>query len=170
LGYLKLEGTATEVDIRAKKDYNFGGRNVIKGVRKDAVEVKEGLFDQWHFSSLRYAFEAQCLEGVTVSKVRKEMKRVLTSGSEGKDGWVIPAHLRMVYQQALDLDPARDDKVKRVWWYDPQWLESLRPAPEITSWFQVLVKWLARLVAWLQRLRLRPVCASFARFALAIWS
>jgi len=170
LGYLKLEGTATEVDIRAKKDYAFGGKNVIKGVRKDAQEVKPGMFAQWHFSSLRYAFEAQCLEGVTVSKVRKEMRRVLTSGTEDKDGWVIPAHLRMGYQQVLDLDPARDDKVKRTWWYDQQWLESLRPTPEPISWFQQLARWLAQAVSWLRRLRLRPVYASFARSVLAVWS
>jgi len=95
LGYLKVEGTATDVEIHARKDYRFGDLRTIKGIKSDAVKLSPKLFEQWHFSTLRYAFAEGSLDGVKVSKVRKKLRYVPVAGTIEPDGEVKPPHLHL---------------------------------------------------------------------------
>lgn len=93
LGYLKLEGEATDVEIYAKKDYRFGDKVTLKGIRETATELSPGVFEQWHFTTLRYAFAAGNLDNVQVHKARKELRRSVVAGTVCTDGTVKPLRL-----------------------------------------------------------------------------
>jgi len=129
LGRLKLEGTATEVEIKAKKDYTFGDYCTRKGIKDSAVELGKDLFEQWHFATIKYAFQTGNLDTVEVHRIRKQMYYNALAGQIREDGRVNPPRLR--------LTPARlerylaDYQRERhwVWTFDNAWLESLAEDP-----------------------------------------
>jgi hypothetical protein len=125
LGALKIEGLASDVEIYARKDYQFGDKQVIKGIRHNAEREAPGVFNQWHFTTLKYAFQSRRLEGVTLRKVRKTLSRQISAGVVGGDGWIEPLRLSLNLQDLQGLlDPDRTDKAW-TWEFDPTFLESL---------------------------------------------
>lgn len=122
LGYLKVEGTATEVEIRAKKDYRFGNLRTVKGVKADAVRLAPALYEQWHFSTLRYAFAEGSLDGVKVSKVKKKLRYVPVAGTIERDGTVRPPHLHLTPETLAGY--LADTTEARTWKWEiaPDWL------------------------------------------------
>lgn len=141
LGYLKIEGVATEVEICAKKDYRFGDRTVIKGIRKSAVALGDGVFEQLHFARMRYGFQTQNLESVTVCTVRKELRRVIVAGNIGGDGWVSPLRLSLSLDELRALDPKWNDVRYRTWEFDLAWLRGLGGGGQVTQVFRGRVAW-----------------------------
>ncbi|GAJ22173.1 unnamed protein product, partial [marine sediment metagenome] len=53
LGSLKVAMTSSHVTIRGLKDYSIADKQVIKGIRKNAVCVGEGVYEQEQWSSFR---------------------------------------------------------------------------------------------------------------------
>lgn len=123
LGYLKLEGTAEELEIGAKKDYRFGDLRTLKGIKDNAVELVPNLFEQWHFTTIRYAFAAHNLDGVTLHRVQKQVRRGRIAGTVGKNGWVRPPHLHLNPQDLFTyLADQAQDRVW-VWEFDDRWVK-----------------------------------------------
>jgi len=122
LGFLKLEGTNSDLEIRAKKDYRFGDLRVTKGIKDSAVELAPDLFEQWHFTTLKYAFTAHNLDGVTLHKVQKKLRYTTVAGTVKEDGWIKPPHLHLTPQDLFGY--LADQGVDRVWvWeFDPAWV------------------------------------------------
>jgi len=122
LGFLKLEGVAEDLEIFAKKDYRFGDLRTLKGIKSNAVELAPDLFEQWHFSTIKYAFMEGNLDGVKVRKVQKRQHYGAIAGTVGEDGWVRPPHLHLNPQDLLSY--LADPNVDRVWvWeFDRAWL------------------------------------------------
>lgn len=122
MGWLKLEGTAENLEINAKKDYRFGDLRTLKGIKSDAVQLAPDLFEQWHFTSIRYAFMEQNLDGVRLRKVQKKQQYGRIAGTVGKDGWVRPPHLHMNPQDLFGYLANQEEDRVWVWEFDPDWL------------------------------------------------
>lgn len=125
LGSFKVEGIATDVEIRAKKDYRFGERCVRKGIKDSAVQLAEDLFEQWHVFGLSWVFQSGSLGTAGEYKVRKRLRYDSLAGQIQENGRVSPPRLRLTpkrLQQYL-----ADYQVDRhwIWEFDPAWLESL---------------------------------------------
>jgi len=125
LGMLKIESVSDDVEIRAKKDYRFGKADVIKGVRRSAERVSNDVYEQWHFTTLRWGFQVRNLDGVTLHKVRKELSRGVTAGTLRDDGWIEPPRVHLTPDQVLHLEPGPGDGKAWVWEIDPTWLTRL---------------------------------------------
>jgi hypothetical protein len=131
LGYLKLEGVATDVEIRASKDYKFGGKNTVKGAKKSAVWEGDEVYSQWHFTTLKYAFRAHKLEGVTLHRVRRELRREITHGKVGADGWIIPPRLHISPTELRAMVAGQEHKNTWVWEFDQDWLKKVRQTDDL---------------------------------------
>lgn len=81
LGQLKIEGIARKVVLHGLKDYVFGKEVKIKGIRKDAVQLSEVMFEQTIFPTVKTMLKDG---GVKIKKVIKQLKR------DYKKGRVIP--------------------------------------------------------------------------------
>lgn len=122
LGYLKLEGIARNVEILARKDYRFGDLRTVKGIKSDAVVLAPNLFEQWHFSTIKYAFTAQDLDGVRLHKVKKELRYGRIAGTVEGNGRVRPPHLHLNPQDLFGyLADYEKDRVW-VWEFEQEWL------------------------------------------------
>jgi len=122
LGYLKLEGTTEDLEIRAKKDYRFGDLRVVKGIKDSAVQLAPDLFEQWHFTTLRYAFTAHDLDGVTLHKVQKKLRYTSVAGTVGEDGWIKPPHLHLNPQDLFTYLADQEHDRVWIWEFDEKWL------------------------------------------------
>lgn len=122
LGYLKLEGTAAELEIGAKKDYRFGDLRTLKGIKSNAVELAPDLFEQWHFTTIKYAFAAHDLDGVTLHQVQKQVRRGRIAGTVGDDGWVRPPHLHLKPDDLFTYLANQEEDRVWVWEFDERWI------------------------------------------------
>lgn len=143
-GMLKVEGTATDVVIRARKDYVFSGQEVVKGIRKDAKRLDDNVYEQWHFTTLRYAFVSRRLEGVTLHKVRKELRRVPIAGTIGRDGWILPSRVTMNVGDLSKLEPHDKSGHRWTWRVDPDFVEKISEGESRRRSLRVWVKWLRK--------------------------
>lgn len=123
LGHLKLEGIAREVEIRARKDYTLGSKVVRKGVRSKAREVAPGTFQQWHFTTLRFAFMTKDLSGVTVRRVEKRLRYGAVAGEVLPDGRIRPPCLALDPRSLVECRPDRERGVLWTWEVDKGWAE-----------------------------------------------
>jgi len=141
LGYLKVEGIATDVEIRARKDYRLGDREIVKGIKRNAQDLGGNTFDQWHFTTLRYAFLSKRLEDVTLHKVRKELKRSVTGGTLGTDGWITPPHLRMNTDDVRSLVLGDERDTTWTWEFDQSWLDYIARLDDINWRLKGALHW-----------------------------
>lgn len=125
LGYLKIEGTATDIEILAPKDYAMDGKRKTKGIRRNAEPIGPNTFDQWHFTTLRYAFMSQRLEGVQLRKVRKELRPSVVCGGKTTDGWVEPVHVEVSPEEIHSLAAGQSNANCWTWEFDLDWLTQL---------------------------------------------
>ncbi len=90
LGSYKKEDEGT-LCIRGAKNYYFNQKPVIKGIRKDAVEIEPGVFRQTRFEAMGQMRRKGISEGV---KIRDDFIIRLSGkyrkGIIGDDGWVLP--------------------------------------------------------------------------------
>ena len=101
LGCLKVEETSSTLDIRGLKDYSTDAKTVIKGIRKNAVEISEGVFTQEQWPSLQGLLRTGQTDSYTVKQTTKTLTREYTKGVHGPDGWVRPFSLDESYQGNL---------------------------------------------------------------------
>ncbi len=90
LGMLKVEGAYDECEIQAPKDYRFGDRVKIKGVKKNALWIGNNVVQQDQWSSLKGWLNKGSQTGPTTTKIEKELKRIYKKGTVGAGGVVHP--------------------------------------------------------------------------------
>jgi hypothetical protein len=88
LGKLKVEKFG-KVVIKGCKDYIFNEEIKIKGVKKDAEMLADGLFKQKHFLTRHTKYRLGIPDGVVIVKdIIKKMSRNYTKGTLSTDGLV----------------------------------------------------------------------------------
>jgi len=91
LGYLKCEAQSDRLEIYTPKDYIFGTKRRIKGIRSDATEIATGVWQTTHFVGLRGAIRAANVDGqVLVIPVTKHLAREYRKGIVHSSGVVTP--------------------------------------------------------------------------------
>lgn len=103
LGKLKVEETTTNITIRGLKDYTTLSKNVIKGIRKNAVQVRAGVYEQEQWPSFRGTLRSGNADVYTIKKITKVLDRKYTKGIVNPDGLVVPFSLVETYQLRLPL-------------------------------------------------------------------
>lgn len=155
LGMLKLEGMAEDVSINARKDYQFGEKRTLKGIKTDAEELVPGLYRQWHFTTFKYDLREQILGGVTAKRVCKRVRRGTVAGEITQRGEVAPPRLELDAEQLLRFLERADMKARKVWRFDPTYLEGrmdlafLQEQREFERWWTACLPNLARLASQL---------------------
>lgn len=124
LGFLKLEGYATDLEILAKKSYVFGDKRVAKGIRKNAKLQEGGAWRQVHFTSLKWAFTQGDLDDVTVYEVDRHQQNTITHGTVDTRGNTHPPQFAMTQDAISEIIEPRD-AYSWDWWIDLSWLRSL---------------------------------------------
>jgi len=90
LGKLKLERTVNQLIIRGLKDYSADEKVVIKGVRKSATQVSDGVYTQEQWPSFKGIFKTTDANAYVVKHVTKHLTRKYTKGDVGVDGIITP--------------------------------------------------------------------------------
>lgn len=90
LGALKVQEVISKLSIRGLKDYTTDIKTVIKGVRRNAVEIKTGVYQQELWPSIKGMLRNPDPDGYTVKTVTKTLKREYTKGIVTDSGWIIP--------------------------------------------------------------------------------
>ncbi len=90
LGGLKIEQEAQSVIIRGLKDYTFGEKVVIKGIRKNAVKIGASTYRQEQWPSFRGILRSGKPDTYTVGSTTKHLTREYTKGDITPDGTVLP--------------------------------------------------------------------------------
>jgi len=90
LGGLKIEQESQSIIIRGLKDYTFGEKNVIKGIRKNAIEISTGVYRQEQWPSFRGLLRSGEPDTYVVGSTVKHLSREYTKGVIESDGVVNP--------------------------------------------------------------------------------
>ena len=93
LGKLKLVARDTSMTIRAPKDYIFGGKEKIKGIRNDAHKKDANSFEQDRFEGMQGAIRRGSKQGVRITKITKTLHRNYMKGIVTSSGRVRPFEL-----------------------------------------------------------------------------
>lgn len=93
LGFLKLEGTYDDAEIRGNKDYRFGDKERTKGVRKNAVWKDKNTVQQEQWSSLKGLLARGDMSRPTTKPITKVLKRVYMKGEVLPSGYIRPFKL-----------------------------------------------------------------------------
>ncbi|GAH06811.1 unnamed protein product, partial [marine sediment metagenome] len=93
LGALKIVETTAQLNIRGLKDYSIGTKQVIKGIRKNAVEIEDGVYEQEQWPSFKGLLRSSNTDVYTVKKVTKTLSRKYTKGHVELNGLIVPLHL-----------------------------------------------------------------------------
>ena len=95
LGMLKYEGTACDVEIRGPKDYTFGGKTKLKGIRANAVKIDDLTYCQDRFDSFISSLRAGKSEGIKITRTTKKLTRKYTKAIIHPDGSLSPLILSL---------------------------------------------------------------------------
>ncbi len=90
LGKLQVQEIANKVIIRGAKDYKFGDKEKIKGIRKDAVYLGNNQYSQFHFMKTRSMMRLGIQNRAIMKRVTKKLKRQYDKGSVSNNGFVTP--------------------------------------------------------------------------------
>ncbi|GAH76654.1 unnamed protein product [marine sediment metagenome] len=90
LGGLKIEQSSQSVIIRGLKDYVFGHKSVIKGIRKNAVQIGTDGYRQEQWPSFRGILRSGEPDTYVVGSIVKHLSREYTKGDVNFDGVVVP--------------------------------------------------------------------------------
>ncbi|GAI37610.1 unnamed protein product, partial [marine sediment metagenome] len=90
LGSLKVVSSSTNVVIRGLKDYSTATKQVIKGIRKNAVEIRDGVYEQEIWPSFKGLLRSGQTDTYTIKKTTKVLYRKYTKGHVSPDGFVSP--------------------------------------------------------------------------------
>jgi len=151
LGYLKLLGKTDSLEIRAKKNYTFGGNVRRKGIKRDAQQNTDGTFTQTQFTSIRWAFSHQNLDDVITYDATIHESTGLAHGTITRDGRCIPPAWSLDSRQVESI-VAPESHHSWTWWFSESWFRSLQPRP----WFPRLTEGQER---YLRDLEVSELCA-----------
>lgn len=90
LGKLKLEHTLSRLTIRGLKDYETDTKTVIKGVRKNAELISEGVYRQEQWPSFKGLLGSTDANTYKVKTITKHLSREYTKGTVTDTGQVRP--------------------------------------------------------------------------------
>jgi len=90
LGGLKIVESTNQLIIRGLKDYTTQTKQVIKGISKNAVEIRDGVFEQQQWPSFKGLLRAIQSDTYTVKKVTKVLDRKYTKGRVMSDKTISP--------------------------------------------------------------------------------
>jgi hypothetical protein len=93
LGRLKIVERINSLTIRGLKDYSTGTKQVVKGIRKNAVELSEGVYQQEQWPSFQGLLRTSQTDVYTIKKVTKVLNRKYTKGYVRSDGSISPLAL-----------------------------------------------------------------------------
>jgi hypothetical protein len=94
LGDLKIADKGNTLDIRGLKDYTFASKNVIKGIRKNAVQITDNLYTQDQWPSFKGMLRKSNSAIYTVKTITKHLTREYFKGTVTDTGLVIPLVLK----------------------------------------------------------------------------
>jgi len=90
LGGLKIEETCNTVTIRGLKDYTTAAKVVTKGIRKNAVQIADGVYQQELWLGFRGLLRSGHSDTYAVKTVTKHLTREYKKGTVTSDGSVTP--------------------------------------------------------------------------------
>lgn len=90
LGYLKVENTVTGLVIKGLKDYELANKIVIKGIRKNAKQVEQGVYVQEQWPSFKGLLRSDDANVYTMHKTTKILNRKYYKGNVTETGEVEP--------------------------------------------------------------------------------
>ncbi len=90
LGSLKVVNTSTNIVIRGLKDYSIEEKQVIKGIRKNAIQISSGVYKQEQWPSFKGLLRKGEANTYTVKEVTKVLNRKYTKGDVNTDGSISP--------------------------------------------------------------------------------
>ena len=90
LGKLKIERTVSSIFIRGLKDYWTDSTRVLKGIRKTAIKVGDGVYKQEQWPSFRGLLRSDKPESYIVKTVTKHISGDYTKGNVTQNGVVLP--------------------------------------------------------------------------------
>jgi len=90
LGGLKIVELMKDLTIRGLKDYSTSIKQVVKGIRKNAVELSDGVYEQELWPSFKGLLRKGVTDAYTVEKVTKVLTRKYTKGTVDVNGVVYP--------------------------------------------------------------------------------
>jgi len=90
LGKLKVESVANTLTVHGLKDYVFGDKTVIKGIRKNAVQISDTEYEQEKWPSLRGILRSGEPDRYPILKTTKHLYRNYQKGVVDKSGFVSP--------------------------------------------------------------------------------
>lgn len=90
LGGLKVVNVGSSVQLRGLKDYSFGAKTVIKGIRKSAQKIADGIFEQETWPTFRGILKSGNVDVYEVKHTIKHLSREYTKGLLTDTGQVLP--------------------------------------------------------------------------------
>jgi len=93
LGALKLEWESDDVVLNGLKDYTVDDYRKAKGIRKDAIEIRPGVFKQVQFRNLAGMLRANDHNRQLIKTVEKTLQRDYQKGIVDSAGIVHPLQL-----------------------------------------------------------------------------
>ncbi len=90
LGSLRIESKLNRLTIRGLKDYSTETKQVVKGIRKNAVELSTGVYEQEQWPSFRGVLRSTNPDEYVVKKITKVLHREYVKGVVNPDGSVVP--------------------------------------------------------------------------------
>lgn len=90
LGGLKIVESTERLTIKGLKDYSVERRQVVKGIRKNAVQVADGVYEQELWPSFKGLLRSGLTDSYTVKKITKTLYRNYTKGNVNQDGTITP--------------------------------------------------------------------------------
>ncbi|GAH31491.1 unnamed protein product, partial [marine sediment metagenome] len=85
LGSLKVVESANNLTIRGLKDYSTQTKQVIKGIRKNARQIRDGVYEQEVWPSFKGLLRSGQTDTYTVKKQTKVLNRKYTKGHVSSD-------------------------------------------------------------------------------------
>jgi len=93
LGALKLEWESDDVVLNGLKDYTVDDNRKAKGIRKDAIEIRPGVFKQVQFRNLAGMLRDNDYSRQLIKTVEKTLQRDYQKGIVDSEGTVHPLQL-----------------------------------------------------------------------------
>jgi hypothetical protein len=90
LGGLKIVEGGNDLTINGLKDYKFAGKIVIKGIRKNAIQVTDTTYSQEQWPSFTGVLRSGRADTYTVKTIIKHLNRKYLKGTVTASGQVVP--------------------------------------------------------------------------------
>lgn len=93
LGKLSLQDSASFMEIYGAKDYNFGGKVKMKGIRKDATQLNENTWTHKQFDGVKSVMQRGDGDQMIIEDKEKTLSRKYDKGVIDSDGRVHPYNI-----------------------------------------------------------------------------